>query len=374
MTNLKTESVTRVWMNRDGKFVHPNAPAGSGGSGSFRSAAVLNLDYSINIPHPNSPAGRNYQLSKNDVAALVQWIGKGPDPKLPAPLRNQIKQVRDRSKSTLENIQKTMLSLAPNLPGVSKSDEPWLEKAKLQPGKATESAFEEFKESVLSLLGAQTSHYAHLTLEHRLKHFQTLEQKLAPLLEKVLSKIARADIRLKDLDSFFTKLLIPEEKRLGDISEVTKELDAFEKEYVGLMSKIVKQHPSAPELGKFISEHLKGLKLLGEILDWAGPTVEAFFGGFHIGTDLDKGDYHALATDTFLLLLLFFVIAFMPEVFIVLFFAEPFLKFVEASIKQGPPLSQQIAKAAGAKPISTLPTWQEALRRHMAGQPMFTGR
>jgi len=50
-----------LWINDDSDVVHPNAPAGGGGAGFFKSAAPLgvNLDITSPVPHPFSPVGRN---------------------------------------------------------------------------------------------------------------------------------------------------------------------------------------------------------------------------------------------------------------------------------------------------------------------------
>jgi len=54
-----------LWINTDGDVVHPNAPNGGGGKGSFKSAAPWGTnfdDYTSDRPHPFSPVGRNTVL------------------------------------------------------------------------------------------------------------------------------------------------------------------------------------------------------------------------------------------------------------------------------------------------------------------------
>jgi len=54
------------WLNREGEFVHPYAPAGSGGPGFFFGCRIWDGDgYDLppETPHPLSPAGRHITLN-----------------------------------------------------------------------------------------------------------------------------------------------------------------------------------------------------------------------------------------------------------------------------------------------------------------------
>src|ERR1035438_9183299 len=64
------------WINTDGDVVHPNAPNGGGGTGSFKRAAPLgtNLDDTSDLPQPSSAVGRNtvpQPTAMSDGASLV---------------------------------------------------------------------------------------------------------------------------------------------------------------------------------------------------------------------------------------------------------------------------------------------------------------
>ena len=51
----------KLWVNLDGKVVHPDAPHGDGGPGHFRSATPVGSgdDRFPGIPDPFSPEGRS---------------------------------------------------------------------------------------------------------------------------------------------------------------------------------------------------------------------------------------------------------------------------------------------------------------------------
>ena len=55
------------WVNQSGNVVHPNAPSGGGGPGSFKSATSLGLGHDTlsPLPHPHSPAAR--RLAENEI-------------------------------------------------------------------------------------------------------------------------------------------------------------------------------------------------------------------------------------------------------------------------------------------------------------------
>lgn len=61
------------WLGSDGQIVHPNAPRGGGGLGSFRSSKQFGDEVDAHcIPHPNSPAGRNALLTGAQVQCLQE--------------------------------------------------------------------------------------------------------------------------------------------------------------------------------------------------------------------------------------------------------------------------------------------------------------
>lgn len=67
------------WKNRDDELVHPNAPQGSGGHGTFQSANPLGtgLDLSSSLPHPFSPDGHNQSyeaVQLDDGASLAEDV------------------------------------------------------------------------------------------------------------------------------------------------------------------------------------------------------------------------------------------------------------------------------------------------------------
>ncbi|MGC1524280.1 MAG: hypothetical protein WA803_22265, partial [Steroidobacteraceae bacterium] len=344
--------MSNLWFNSTGEVAHPGSPAGGGGAGHFRSAGVWSAHDSAVVPHPFSPAGRNHVLSKQDVSVLKAWI-RPSQPVLTKPVIQQMRTARKKSQTTLQNIRQTMRSISAGVPAVSGSAVKLVDQSNERAIAAVEESVKDFIHDLWSAVGSQANHYAARSLVHRLPHFATLERKLAPLLENVLGKIANADVRLSNINGWMTRMYIPEAIRAGDLSRVTAELDELESEYVGLMRQIVTQHPSAPSLGKFIAEHLKILEGVAEALHLAGPAVEALFLGRDVRGDLQRDDYQGLAVDTFLLLFLMVLLVFMPEAFIVFFFAKPYLKFVEASIKGGPTLSVQIATAHGYNPNLT---------------------
>ena len=55
----------KLWINLDGKVVHPDAPSGGGGPGRFKSANPLgSSDHLLpGVPDPSSPDGRNVVLT-----------------------------------------------------------------------------------------------------------------------------------------------------------------------------------------------------------------------------------------------------------------------------------------------------------------------
>lgn len=70
----------RDWVTNDGKVVHPNAPNGGGGAGTFKSAGPLRSEVdSLRIPHPASPVGRNANLNKAQKSALKAKYAKPLD-------------------------------------------------------------------------------------------------------------------------------------------------------------------------------------------------------------------------------------------------------------------------------------------------------
>ena len=73
----------KLWVNSDGKVVHPDAPLGDGGPGHFRSAmpAGSGDDLVPGIPDPFSPVGRNVVFDgKQQQKILADAGGSGAPP------------------------------------------------------------------------------------------------------------------------------------------------------------------------------------------------------------------------------------------------------------------------------------------------------
>jgi len=68
-TSPDIKTTASPWVNSDGIVAHPDAPLGGGGPGHFSSAAEND---SNPIPHPMSPAGRNLNLTRNDIMKLQE--------------------------------------------------------------------------------------------------------------------------------------------------------------------------------------------------------------------------------------------------------------------------------------------------------------
>jgi hypothetical protein len=62
------------WINENGDVVHPNAPQGAGGPGSFRNPNPLGWggDLHSSVPHPHSPAARHVALNDEHKKHLKQ--------------------------------------------------------------------------------------------------------------------------------------------------------------------------------------------------------------------------------------------------------------------------------------------------------------
>ena len=67
----------KLWVNLDGKVVHPDAPLGDGGPGHFRSATPVGSDDNRfpGIPDPFSPEGRNVVFDARQQQRIVADAG-----------------------------------------------------------------------------------------------------------------------------------------------------------------------------------------------------------------------------------------------------------------------------------------------------------
>ena len=73
----------KLWVNIDGKVVHPDAPLGDGGPGHFRSATPVGSDDNRvrSVPDPFSPEGRNVVFdAKQQQKILADAGGSGAPP------------------------------------------------------------------------------------------------------------------------------------------------------------------------------------------------------------------------------------------------------------------------------------------------------
>jgi hypothetical protein len=76
----------KLWVNLDGKVVHPEAPSGGGGPGRFKSANPLGSGDSLRgIPDPSSPDGRNVVLGERQKEQILAAADAGA----PAPARGR---------------------------------------------------------------------------------------------------------------------------------------------------------------------------------------------------------------------------------------------------------------------------------------------
>jgi hypothetical protein len=69
----------KLWVNLDGKVVHPEAPSGGGGPGRFKSANPLgSSDHFLpGVPDPSSPDGRNVVLSDRQKEQILDAADAG---------------------------------------------------------------------------------------------------------------------------------------------------------------------------------------------------------------------------------------------------------------------------------------------------------
>lgn len=77
------------WFNQHGDVVHPNAPSGGGGSGSFAQPGPLggHVDPRSKLPHPQSPAAQHLTLDKEHKLQLQRASVRRSDP-VPVPPQN----------------------------------------------------------------------------------------------------------------------------------------------------------------------------------------------------------------------------------------------------------------------------------------------
>jgi hypothetical protein len=69
----------KLWVNLDGKVVHPDAPSGGGGPGRFKSANPLgSSDHFLpGVPDPSSPDGRNVVLTDRQKQQILNAADAG---------------------------------------------------------------------------------------------------------------------------------------------------------------------------------------------------------------------------------------------------------------------------------------------------------
>jgi hypothetical protein len=86
----KTDEVAKMsdpklWVNLDGKIVHPDAPSGGGGPGRFKSANPLGSGDRLlpGVPDPSSPDGRNVVLTDKQKQQILN-ADAGSDAAAPA--------------------------------------------------------------------------------------------------------------------------------------------------------------------------------------------------------------------------------------------------------------------------------------------------
>jgi len=357
------------WRNESGEIVHPDAPRGRGGPGHFRLHSVTGTGHnSPGIPAPGSPAGRHFDFEEKHKVALSRSGGhagaKHLRPKLSHHSKKQVKKLREQAASILDGIR---IAISAN-PSASQGGEshPTVD----PPGRGSSNEVMDRLDELFEQLGEEVlkfSFSAHFSMERIVKMGKQFER-LEGLLLAVVSRMAGADVRMGELRSFWNKL-VPPEKWLKtqvytrvEMDYVKRELDGLEREYLALMRKALAQHPSGAQIGKFLAEHLKSLESVEEHLPW----VDAVFASGHFGWDLGRGDLQGAAVEGTLAVLAAMIILFMaPEVFVVFFFAEPYLKFVERSIKEGPPEWERVLAARGYNPNQPPPNWEDYLREHI---------
>jgi hypothetical protein len=76
----------KLWVNLDGKVVHPDAPSGGGGPGRFKSANPLGSgDHFLpGVPDPASPDGRNVVLTDRQKQQILAAADAGSGAAAPA--------------------------------------------------------------------------------------------------------------------------------------------------------------------------------------------------------------------------------------------------------------------------------------------------
>ena len=75
---------TNLWINVDGKVVHPDAPKGGSGQGHCKSVQPLgsNVEDEADVPHPFSPVGRNTIPDRAQTREILELDASNlPDPR-----------------------------------------------------------------------------------------------------------------------------------------------------------------------------------------------------------------------------------------------------------------------------------------------------
>ena len=65
---------TDLWINVDGKVVHPDSPRGGSGQGHCKSVQTLgcNAEDEADVPHPFSPVGRNTTPDRRQAMEILE--------------------------------------------------------------------------------------------------------------------------------------------------------------------------------------------------------------------------------------------------------------------------------------------------------------
>ncbi len=250
-------------------------------------------------------------------------------------------------------------------------------------------------DGIVSMLPQQTAHEEesgpldgllenlHESLNHLGAHFaigQSLAighrtESLEALLDRIVQEIADAEGQMVEVKGFLKNLapgskmvedLIPEKtariRAYLDFLKVETRLNELEGTYISLMRKILTQHPLSAQIGKYLADHLYYL----EKIEYWFKSTDALKASFAFGYDLGSGDYQGAAVEgTLAVLAAVLILCMAPEIFIIIFFAEPYLKFVESSIKKGRPYWETYAIEHGANLDAPLPNWEDYLRQHL---------
>jgi hypothetical protein len=112
-----------LWVNADGRLVHPAAPAGGGGPGPFRPARPLSADWTGGaLPQPGAPVTRTLDPLKVHVTGQL-LLAKAAGGKKPAP------RVTKKTTETIDGWSVTVLADVTGVNGIqgakTKADPRW---------------------------------------------------------------------------------------------------------------------------------------------------------------------------------------------------------------------------------------------------------